>query len=806
MTKIKAISISGIRGIRELLPLDLNTKSVLVYGDNGSGKSSLSDALEWFYFDQIDHLSGEEIGRRKGKDALRNIFIPDEEDSFVEILYSDNALDATKKIKKSLETEISNTSSEFQDFINSSQSENLILRYRDLVKFIIASKKDKLNTLQEIIGFREVGSVRDLLKKSAGRISRSIKTANYDNQKSARQTTILENLGQNVYSREQLFEAVSELIKPLKLGIEIKSFKDIKKVLTTIESKKDTTLVEKISFYSKVGESLSEIIGNVDNIHDGYKAYYDEFIELRKDPDKIKKLQLLSLLTEGKSVLENDVVQEDFCPLCQQEKNKLELVKELNERIEELEELRSEKKKLDRQRQDTKQAVQNSLNTIDGLLMEKLFKEEELSGYLEKTEQIRLVLNLFLEELTKDLFAEKPIQELAKLQIDKKKVTDLIEQAKKNAKELSESQKENFEFQVYAKLVQTIESYKSYESINNEQQLLTKQQVTFEALFADFIKRQEEALNIFLDMFSNDINEFYTSMNPSERVENIKLVPLKDKNDDLVGVTIEYSFFDETKTPPVAYLSESHINCLGLSFFLASVKAFNKTNKLFVLDDVISSFDRPHRARFAKLLTEKFSDYQIILMTHEKDFFELVASDVKSKGWAIENLKWSQEGGTGISKGLTDIEERIINKFADKNSDGLGNDIRVYMEKVMKKVALNIEAPVPFRFNDKNERRMAPELLDAVQSRISKKGTDLKDKANIPKIKGMPMFVANVSSHDNEFQASIEDLEVMWEDIKGCISLFYCSDCKKYVSKNFYDNVEKKIRCGCGMLSYEWQD
>ena len=86
MTKIKAISISGIRGIRELLPLDLNTKSVLVYGDNGSGKSSLSDALEWFYFDQIDHLSGEEIGRRKGKDALRNIFIPDEEDSFVEIL------------------------------------------------------------------------------------------------------------------------------------------------------------------------------------------------------------------------------------------------------------------------------------------------------------------------------------------------------------------------------------------------------------------------------------------------------------------------------------------------------------------------------------------------------------------------------------------------------------------------------------------------------------------------------------------------------------------------------------------------
>ena len=108
-------------------------------------------------------------------------------------------------------------------------------------------------------------------------------------------------------------------------------------------------------------------------------------------------------------------------------------------------------------------------------------------------------------------------------------------------------------------------------------------------------------------MFSNDINDFYTTMNPNEKVEDIKLVPLK-KNDELVGITIEYSFFNETHTPPIAYLSESHINCLGLSFFLASVKAFNKESKFFVLDDVISSFDRSHRYRFAQLLATKFSD------------------------------------------------------------------------------------------------------------------------------------------------------------------------------------------------------
>lgn len=131
----------------------------------------------------------------------------------------------------------------------------------------------------------------------------------------------------------------------------------------------------------------------------------------------------------------------------------------------------------------------------------------------------------------------------------------------------------------------------------------------------------------------------------------------------MVVITIEYRFFDETKTQPRAYLSESHINCLGLSFFLASVKAFNKENQFFILDDVISSFDRSNRARFAKLLIDKFNEYQVILLTHEKDFFELVSSDVKSKGWNIHQITWTPEKGTDIEKTTSDNKEKIKKKF-----------------------------------------------------------------------------------------------------------------------------------------------
>ena len=63
-----------MRGVRDDLPLTLDGGSILVYGDNGSGKSSISDALEWFYYGGVDHLSSEEIGRG-GLEALRNVML-----------------------------------------------------------------------------------------------------------------------------------------------------------------------------------------------------------------------------------------------------------------------------------------------------------------------------------------------------------------------------------------------------------------------------------------------------------------------------------------------------------------------------------------------------------------------------------------------------------------------------------------------------------------------------------------------------------------------------------------------------------
>src|SRR5690554_6022452 len=128
MNKLNSFSISGFRGIKEKMTLNLKNKSILVYGDNGFGKSSITDAFEWFYNDKVEHLISEEIGSVKGKGAFRNLFIPDTEDSFIDVVFSQSEISSKKQINDSLQVSNSNTTDKYQEFINASLPENLILR------------------------------------------------------------------------------------------------------------------------------------------------------------------------------------------------------------------------------------------------------------------------------------------------------------------------------------------------------------------------------------------------------------------------------------------------------------------------------------------------------------------------------------------------------------------------------------------------------------------------------------------------------------------------------------------------------
>lgn len=165
--KLNRVSIKGIRGAMEVLHLPLNGRSIALYGDNGTGKSSISDSLEWFFSDKVSHLASTEIDT---KDALRNAKLTDDDDSSVSIEFTDEKLNATRSLSsknKKLISTISNNEDDFKSYItNTIGKENIILRHQFLRDFVDKTKGDKLKSLSDIIGFSEVQKKKEVLQKS----------------------------------------------------------------------------------------------------------------------------------------------------------------------------------------------------------------------------------------------------------------------------------------------------------------------------------------------------------------------------------------------------------------------------------------------------------------------------------------------------------------------------------------------------------------------------------------------------------------------------------------------------------------
>jgi DNA repair exonuclease SbcCD ATPase subunit len=771
--KIEEIKVKGLRGIKEEIVFPLNKNSILLYGENGSGKSSVTDALEWFYYDKIEHLSSEEIGR-KGLEGLKNIHIGESEDGFISIDYSDSKLNSTKIISgtdSKFKTSQTNNSSEFLSFLHESQKEQIILRYRNLVSFILATKGEKLNALSEIIGFSEVIKTREVLRKSLFTLKRDIKNSNFDSQMSYQQEQLIEQLGQNVVSDVQYIDTINILLEPIKLEKKAATFDDLDDILELIKKPEDTQVVELQLFLEKVKSTANKLINNIENIDDHYQKYYAQYQNIISDIEKLNKIKLESLLSEGVRVLKEDIIKDEICPLCLQPKNKLELLKALQDRLEELQKYKEEKSNLDDMKYDLHSEIVKAENIISNILTDSNIEKEN-------NKKIKLFFSDVVEGLESyksgmkvEVLTGNKLKASNELYIDKKILHEIEVLSLDKLNKLKDSKIGDEKFDIHSKIVLSKNAYLDIKKIKKSKERFEKQQYTLEKINSAFIKKMEDGFNLFLSHLSKDINELYVFMNPGEHIEDINLVPIQ-KNDEFSGITIQFKFFENDETPPNKYLSESHLNCLGIAFYLTSVKAFNKTNKFFILDDVISSFDANHRARLAHLLAEKFSDYQIILMTHEKDWFDYVSKLVKGKNWLINTFRWHEGAGPSIDIPLPSLKEKIEHQIANNNLEGLGNNIRKYLEGLLKSILFNFGVHLRFQFNEKNEDRMPNEMLSALKGYINIHAEDSIGYSVVDRLISS-VFIGHKNSHDSPYKVGIGDCRAFWADVLELDKLYH---------------------------------
>src|SRR4030042_1168412 len=167
--KLKTIKISGFRGFNSETEIPLD-EVVLVYGINGSGKSSFAEAIEWLFFDDISRRRLSPCpGEYKSGIYLRNLYSPPEKKSFVEVVvYKDGK---SSRLRKDLNNERSGKisvdgteSAGFETVLPGLKNHHRpILAQVEISALVNTEQKDRWEQLAKILGQEELTILRDHL-------------------------------------------------------------------------------------------------------------------------------------------------------------------------------------------------------------------------------------------------------------------------------------------------------------------------------------------------------------------------------------------------------------------------------------------------------------------------------------------------------------------------------------------------------------------------------------------------------------------------------------------------------------------
>ena len=102
-----------------------------------------------------------------------------------------------------------------------------------------------------------------------------------------------------------------------------------------------------------------------------------------------------------------------------------------------------------------------------------------------------------------------------------------------------------------------------------------------------------------------------------------------------IGLVIAYR--GKTLERPQLYLNEARQSAIGLALYLgARLACAPQTTphlKLLVLDDVLVGLDHSNRLPVLNVLVERFSTWQVVLLTHDKGWFDLARQWLPSAFW-----------------------------------------------------------------------------------------------------------------------------------------------------------------------------
>lgn len=749
--RVRAIRMSAFRGIREILDLDLGDgRSLLVLGRNATGKSSIADALEWHLNGGIELLQHE--GRQQD---VRHAGASDGTPTFVRITTS-GALNG--------ETWLDNTLGPGPS--GRAAGETWLLRGRTLSDFVNLTKGDKWKRLASLLGLEAVDQLRLDMQATSNKLEQELETAR---QHLSGYAKSLKPLWEGE-THDGLWEAIRDASQMA--GVE-----------------------EPASLNHALDPSWSSALASKDPTSDRPKAIERVAIALAEAPELTIHTEAwnaalevlhhpssaeLSLLKAAEIVL-SGAEPATTCPLCQQAV-------------------------------DHETLAANVVERLSGLLEDAKAWDEASShsaAVIRHVEEALARRQAVVELATKAALTipKLPLEHLARLmelvqqrhELDEADALDVQtalagwDEAVRSAVEADPAADVD-KLSPVVRLVLLLERGRVWRDavVGESRASIAAERAA--SLFKVISDRQSQLVGEILSAISDPLAEIYSALHPDESLDSAAVEQWGDK-----GLELAVEFHGEKRRPPHGVLSESHLNSLAIAVFLAMAEIFNDEIGFLVLDDVVSSFDLEHRAKLAELLVERYQDWQLIVLTHDRLFFERIRR--LGPGWeTLEFTSWDFNDGPRFSSyATTDHIARARAAVDDGDVPNAATATRRALEESLQEACEGFGAPLPFRRGYRNDQREAQEVIDGLRRRA--KSLDASTRTIIRSAMGAfeadLQAALNPEAHASQEWAAMAEVREALDRVATFVDWFICGHCSSPVWRNWTGTAGS---CQCGGL------
>jgi recombinational DNA repair ATPase RecF len=195
-----------------------------------------------------------------------------------------------------------------------------------------------------------------------------------------------------------------------------------------------------------------------------------------------------------------------------------------------------------------------------------------------------------------------------------------------------------------------------------------------------------------LDGIRKEANRLFQLIHPGENIglEQLKMEEARKGSVNQTGV-----FHGHADIPPQAVFSESHLDTLGFCVWLALAKRESPDQTVLLIDDIFSSVDSVHLSRVIDLLSAEAPNFlQVIVATHYRLWWD--RSQIAQGTQRIHLGRWCATNGIAaqnmplVTEQLRQIvDEPVLDRQAASSKAG------ILLESILDDLALLYECSLP---------------------------------------------------------------------------------------------------------------